>query len=305
MVAATPQMFSTAAALSAGNFSLEALPVRVEPKAILLCDPTFFTIVDCKNPFMQGQANHCDVELAQQQWQALKLKLESRGRDIYVVPAAAGLEDMVFAANQGLPGITASGEKYVVLANMVHASRRREVPFYATWFKSQGYKLERISADAEQGPRFEGQGDAIWHPNKCLLWGAYGQRSEKSAYESVAALTGVPVLLLKLVNERFYHLDTAFCPLDSETVLVYSAAFAPESLELIKAVFRNVIEISAGDANNFAANALVLGRDVVLQAGSVATVESLRKALFNPVEVETSEFMKSGGSVFCLKMMVY
>ena len=31
----------------------------------------------------------------------------------------------------------------------------------------------------------------------------------------------------------------------------------------------------------------------------------LRSAGFNVVEVDTSEFMKSGGSVFCLKMMVY
>jgi len=305
MVTMTPRIFSTADALRAEKFTLDEIPERPEPKGILLCDPAFFKIIDCKNPFMEGQANHCDVELAQKQWQALKLKLESRGRDIYVVPAAAELEDMVFAANQGLPGISASGEKYVVLANMVHASRRREVPFYANWFEAQGYKLERISPDAEHGPRFEGQGDAIWHPNKRLLWGAYGQRSEKSAYDSIAKLIGAPVLLLQLVTERFYHLDTAFCALDAETVMVYPPAFSPESLDLIKAVFKKVIEVSEFDANNFAANALVLGQDVVLQTGSVETCNVLRDAGFNPVAVETSEFMKSGGSVFCLKMMVY
>ena len=30
-----------------------------------------------------------------------------------------------------------------------------------------------------------------------------------------------------------------------------------------------------------------------------------RRAGFTPIEVDTSEFMKSGGSVFCLKVMIY
>jgi N-dimethylarginine dimethylaminohydrolase len=43
----------------------------------------------------------------------------------------------------------------------------------------------------------------------------------------------------------------------------------------------------------------------VLQKGSASACADLRRLGFKPVEVDTSEFMKSGGSVFCMKQVVY
>lgn len=293
------------AELSKTGFDLMAVPSRVEPTSILMCEPDFFDVIDCKNPFMQEQAGKCDTSLAKRQWLEVKCTFERLGYEVHEIPPASGVEDMVFSANQALPGQSADGRNFVVLSNMVHPSRRREIPFYAEWFKARGYDLLRLSESDEEGPRFEGQGDAIWHPSKKLLWGGYGHRSEKSVYEKIAELTGVDVLLLHLVKDRFYHLDTAFCALDIETVMIYPPAFAAESLELIRSVFKRVLELNDKDANNFAANGFTLGRHVVLQQGSEAACDQLRAAGFTPVEVDTSEFMKSGGSVFCLKMTVY
>ena len=39
------------------------------------------------------------------------------------------------------------------------------------------------------------------------------------------ALFGLPVLSLRLVDPRFYHLDTALCVLDADTAAYYPAAF--------------------------------------------------------------------------------
>jgi len=44
------------------------------------------------------------------------------------------------------------------------------------------------------------------------------------------------------------------------------------------------------------------GKTVVIQKGAETTVGKLRTSGFEVIEVETSEFMKSGGSVYCLKM---
>jgi N-dimethylarginine dimethylaminohydrolase len=40
---------------------------------------------------------------------------------------------------------------------------------------------------------------------------------------------------------------------------------------------------------------------VLIQKGSADTVDALKQRGLDVFEVETSEFMKSGGSVFCLK----
>jgi N-dimethylarginine dimethylaminohydrolase len=287
------------------SFNIAQVSERVEPKAVLMCEPTHFDVKDCKNPFMEGQINNVDTDLAKRQWRDLKATIEKLGYAVHVVPAVADLEDMVFAANQVLVGVSSAGKRYAVSASMVHPSRRREVPFYADWFKSKGYEVYPSTLSPDGTPCFEGQGDAIWHPGKQLLWGAYGFRSQRAAYERIAELIDARVFLLELVRDKFYHLDTAFCALDESTVMIYPPAFAPQSLELIRRVFTTVIELSDADAENFAGNGLALGRSVVLQKGSRAACSALRAAGFEPVEVETGEFMKSGGSVFCLKMMVF
>jgi N-dimethylarginine dimethylaminohydrolase len=306
MAAVIPHLFSSVQELNQSSFSLNAVGERREADAILMCEPTYFNVIDAKNPFMAKHIGSCDVALAKKQWSDLRSLYEKLGYKVHTLPAIEGIEDMVFAANQVLPGRRLDGTKYVVLSNMVHESRRREVPFYAKWFEKQGYEILRISPDANAGPRFEGQGDAIWHPRRNLLWGAYGFRTEKAAYERISELTGADVLLLQLVDSNLYHLDTALCPLDSDTALVAPYAFAPESMALIRTIFNTLIEIPQDEAmNNFAGNAIVLGRNVVLQSGATRTCEMIRSAGYTPIEVDTSEFMKSGGSVFCLKVMVY
>jgi N-dimethylarginine dimethylaminohydrolase len=306
MATVIPRLFSSAADLKAHAFSLTAIQPRKEPQAILMCEPTYFDVVDAKNPFMANNVGACDTALAKQQWNELRATYEKLGYQVHTMAGAKGLEDMVFSANQVLPGEHPNGAKYVVLANMVHASRRREVEHYAAWFESRGYELLRISPSQDEGPRFEGQGDAIWHPGKNLLWGGYGWRTEKAAYNRVAELTGAHVLLLKLVNEAMYHLDVALCPLDAETALIAPYAFETEGVDLIRSVFKTVIEIPEEEGkNNFAGNCFVLGKNVILQKGSPRTCDLLRNAGYTPIEVDTSEYMKSGGSVFCMKMMVY
>ncbi|MGB8733940.1 MAG: hypothetical protein WCC99_22005 [Candidatus Sulfotelmatobacter sp.] len=42
------------------------------------------------------------------------------------------------------------------------------------------------------------------------------------------------VIPLRLVDPRFYHLDTCFCPLSNGEVMYYPAAFDPESQKRIQ-----------------------------------------------------------------------
>jgi N-dimethylarginine dimethylaminohydrolase len=156
------------------------------------------------------------------------------------------------------------------------------------------------------GVGLEGSGDAIWHPGRRLIWGGFGYRSEARAYEYVSEIFEATVLRLALRSEHFYHLDTCFCAVSESTVLLHSASLAPESAALVRAVFRDVIEVTDDEAlRGMACNACALfGGSVVIQRGNPRTVAALRERGFEVVEVETGEFLKSGGSVFCMKMYV-
>ena len=172
------------------------------------------------------------------------------------------------------------------------------------WFEQEGYAVVEVSpADSY----FEGGGDAIWHPGRSLIWGGYGQRSDSDVYPEISVLFGVPVILLELTSERFYHLDTCFCPIDDKTVLVHAPALTQESNIIIRRIFANVIEVDEREAKELmACNAAAMyGKHVIIQRGAVRTVRELRMRGFHVHEVDTTEFIKSGGSVFCMKAPFY
>jgi N-dimethylarginine dimethylaminohydrolase len=281
-----------------------ALPDRVEPQRVLMCTPESFDVVDVKNAFMEGNVGSVDRVEAAAEWEALRCAFEVAGHEVVTIEGAPGLEDMVFSANQVLPGMGEDGTPYVVLSHMRFPSRRREVPYYRDWFAARGYRVLELPESVEL---FEGQGDAIWHPGKMLLWGGYGHRTTLAAYEALSELIGVPVIALELAHTDFYHLDTAFCALAPDAVLIFPGAFTPEGRDLISSVFERVIEVDEREASErFACNgAAVDGRTVLIQRGADTTVAKLRAAGFEPIEVETREFIKSGGSVFCMKLMIY
>ncbi len=257
---------------------------------------------------MEGKVGTVDTDLAKEQWQSLKDNYVEIGCEVKTVDAVEDLEDMVFAANQVLPGIDETGKPFALLGEMRHEKRRLEVPWYRQWFLANGYKIIMLSDALESGSPcrvLKPRAMLLWHPGRKLLWGGYGSRTDKEAYPLIHKLLNVPIVLLRLNDPRFYHLDTCFCAINEETVMIYEGAFDSDGLRLIKHFFKNVISVSEKDALNFALNAVAINGNVVLQKGSPGTVDALKAAGFNPIEVDTSEFMKSGGSVFCLKMMVY
>jgi N-dimethylarginine dimethylaminohydrolase len=282
------------------------------PNNILLVTPDFFDVVDMRNPYMEGHIGDIDKDRAWQQWNALYavyLQLKERGwlADVQIVNGQPGLVDMVFAANQSLPWLLPDGQKVVILSRMCNDNRQKEVAFFRPFYEKIGYK-ELIWPDKVL---LEGNGDIIPHPGKRLLWAGYGHRSSMEAAALLPGLLQTPVIPLHLISEHFYHLDTCFLPVDASTVLLCEAAFDAHSLDAIRKVFSNVIAISEEEAiSSFALNALVIhhsekGKVAIIQKGAIQTIQALENAGCEVIEVETGEFMKSGGSVFCMKMMYW
>ena len=151
---------------------------------------------------------------------------------------------------------------------------------------------------------FEGAGDALFDTDG-LLWFGSGPRSDVTAIAQISSVLGVKINALELVDPRWYHLDTAFCPLSDGYAIAYQKAFSEDSVKSIKNKLGDkVIWISDEDANNFACNAICLDHEVILYRASSELKETLKRYNFKVVEIDISEFMKSGGSCKCMTLEI-
>lgn len=286
------------------DFNISDLPAMPVPTNVLMVKPTYFDVEYVINPHMQGQIGDVDKIQAQNEWGHLVEGFSELALDVEILEGKKGLPDMVFCANQSLPFVDQNGHKKVVMGVMKTPQRKPEVDAIEEWFQTKDYEILHLD---EKGKNFEGMGDAIWHFKRELLWGGYGFRSSLSAFEQVSNLLDVPVIALQLVDESFYHLDTCLCMLNESTVLIYPNAFTQEGIEMIQALFDTVITATKYEAEKLlAVNAVCPdGKNVLIQQGCTDVNKKLRDAGFSVHEFSTYEFLKSGGSVFCMKLLFW
>ena len=267
------------------------MPVR--PR-LLMCPPDHFDVSYVINPWMQGHLGDADATRARQQWQTLRDTLAMLTVIEFQAPVA-GLPDLVFTANAGL----VLGEIFVP-SRFLHAERRAEEAHDEAWFQAHGYTLRVLPA----GIAFEGAGDALFDRAAARLWFGHGHRSGEAAAAPLQGLLGVEVVPLRLVDPRFYHLDTCFCPLAGGDLLYYPPAFDDAGRAAIAARVPEDrrIAVDEPDALAFACNAMNVGTHVVFNRASPALRERLRAAGYATIEVDVSEFLKAGGAVKCLSL---
>lgn len=270
-----------------------------------MVDPQYFDVEYVINPHMEGHIGGVNKRRAIEQWQDMRDTLRAIGLEVHVIDGQPGLPDMVFCANQSLPCLRDDGSKEVVMSIMHADQRKGEVPFVEQFYRAMGYSIHHLNATDITD--FEGMGDALWHAGRGLIWGGYGYRSSLTAYEAVNSIFDVPVIALELVDPAFYHLDTCLCILNERSALYYPAAFTDEGVQILKAFFPNLIEVGTDEAvNGFACNALSPdGKNVLIHSGLTQTTGKLEALGFQIHEIDTSEYLKSGGSVFCMKMMLW
>jgi len=287
------------------DFTIDKISRMPLPKQVLMVKPTYFSVEYVINPHMADNVGKVNKMEAQSQWEVIKDTFGQIGLTVHVLDGQEGLPDMVFCSNQSLPYEDEEGEPHVVMSIMHTDQRKEEVPYLEQWFRQNGFEIHYL--DNSRIEDFEGCGDAVWHTGRRMLWGGYGYRSSVKAYEVISELFDVPVVALELVNESFYHLDTCLCVLDENTALIYPDAFTGEGVELIEALFENVIRASKFEAEKlFACNATCPdGKNVVIQKGCTDVNKKLRDAGFAVQVVETGEYLKSGGSVYCMKQLLW
>ncbi|PAX51833.1 bifunctional arginine dihydrolase/ornithine cyclodeaminase [Brunnivagina elsteri] len=264
--------------------------------SILMCAPDHYDVDYVINPWMEGNIHKSSRDRAVVQWQGLYQILKEHATVDLVTPQK-GVPDMVFTANAGL----VLGEN-VVLSRFLHKERQGEEPFFKEWFEQHGYKVYELPKDLP----FEGAGDALFDREGRWLWAGYGFRSELDSHPYLAKWLDIEVLSLRLIDERFYHLDTCFCPLANGYLLYYPDAFDSYSNRLIemRVAPEKRIAIAEADAVNFACNTVNLEHIVVMNKVSDGLKARLKQVGFQVLETPLTEFLKAGGAAKCLTLRV-
>jgi N-dimethylarginine dimethylaminohydrolase len=265
-----------------------------ERQQILMCPPDHFEVDYVINPWMEGKPGAVDLDLATAQWRALRDAVAAYA-DIIEMPAVEGLPDIVFTANAGI----VVGD-LAIPARFHHDERRGEEPHFTRVFRERGFRVAELPDDI----RHEGAGDALIHRGEPWLWVGYGQRSEQAALDFIDQQVDLELLGLRLVDPRYYHIDTCFCPLTGGFLMYFPQAFDAETLDRIhqRVPTDKRIAVGAADAERFACNAVNIEDQVFVNDASVELEGALNAAGLMVNRCDLSEFIKAGGSAKCLSL---
>ncbi|MGF1588464.1 MAG: TIGR00300 family protein [Pleurocapsa sp.] len=267
-----------------------------EPIRILMCAPDHYDVDYVINPWMEGNIHKSSRDKAVEQWSKLNFVLNDLAK-VDLVQGQQGVPDMVFTANAGL----VLGDN-AVLSRFYHPERQGEEPYFKQWFENNGFNVFELPKDLP----FEGAGDALLDREGRWLWAGYGFRSELDSHPYIAKWLDIEVLSLRLIDDRFYHLDTCFCPLSGGYLLYYPGAFDSYSNHIIegRVPADKRIAIAEADAINFACNSVNVGQSVVMNKASDSLKQRLGDAGFTVIETPLTEFLKAGGAAKCLTLRI-
>jgi len=276
------------------------MAINVKSKSInsngryFMSRPDHFNIEYVINPWMEGNIGRADSARAMDQWSTLYHLVADRAK-VELIPQAPGLPDMVFTANAGLVL-----DNTVVISHFAHPERQGEEGLYRKWFEDHGYEV----AVVPDGIYFEGAGDALFDGSGRRLWAAYGNRTSLFSHPFLAETFNIEVVSLRLVDPRFYHLDTCFLPLPDGAVAWYPGAFDTRSNQVIESLvpLEKRIIVGEDDAPRFSANAVVVGDFVIMNCASEKLSRAVQERGLKVEIVDFSEFIKAGGSAKCLTL---
>jgi N-dimethylarginine dimethylaminohydrolase len=258
----------------------------------LLCAPVHFGVLYEINPWMH-QAVTVDVDAATSQWQQLRDTLIEAGATVETIDQPEGVPDLVFTANAGLLD---SRSHTFVPSHFRHPERQPETDVFADWFSAAGWNVHRLPADIDH----EGAGDAL--PFGDVLVSGYRFRSDAAAASELTGLLDVAVRPVELVDERLYHLDLTFCPLDDRRAMCAPMGWDSYGRKVIEALVPEPLWLDDDEALAFVANSVVVGATVVMPSCPPRIGRQLETWGFDVAVCPVDEFLKAGGGCRCLTL---
>jgi N-dimethylarginine dimethylaminohydrolase len=256
----------------------------------LMCPPHHFGVLYEINPWMHREVA-VDQERSFAQWDSLAANLRAAGAEIVTIDAQPHVPDLVFTANAGL----VNGGQFVP-SNFRYPQRQPETEVFASWFGEHGWAVDRLPDDLDH----EGAGDAL--PFGGVLVSGYRFRSDASAGPVLSEKLGVPVRSIELVDERLYHVDLTFCPLDDRRAICAPTGWDDYGRKVVEALVPEPLWLSDDEALSFCANSVVVGTNIVMPSVPPRIGRQLEAWGFSVAESPVNEFLKAGGGCRCLTL---
>jgi N-dimethylarginine dimethylaminohydrolase len=263
-------------------------------RTYLMCRPEHFTVSYTINPWMEP-ANPTDTARAVRQWQSLYDTYLALGHDVQLIDPIQGLPDMVYTANGGF---IIDGVAYG--ARFRFQERVPEGPAFMEWFGANGFRVvEPVEVN-------EGEGDFLL-VGEAILAGT-GFRSTGDSHRELREVFGREVVSLRLVDPRFYHLDTAISVLDPvegpggverANIAYLPGAFDEESQHVLAERYPDAIRVSDEDGAVFGLNSASDGLNVLISPRAKGFEAQLRERGYHPVLIDLSELLLGGGGIKC------
>ena len=262
---------------------------------LLMCEPEFFDVKYVINPWMEGNVHKVDPKVAKEQWYAL-YGIVSDICSVRLIKPQEGLPDMVFTANAAL---CLPSDQAAIISQFAVTERHPETEHFRSWFEFNGWKVYDV------GMPFEGAGECL-SDDLNYFWYGYGYRGTYETYNTLRKLIGTNIVPLQLINPRFYHLDTCFCPLPTGHVLYYPDAFdMPSQLQIERRFGHKAIAVNDKDAEQFVCNAVCVKDKIIVSSMSQSLEAKLwSEGYIHVVRTPLTEFIKAGGSAKCLTLQL-
>ena len=256
------------------------------------------------NPYINLEY-HADKERIKKQHTTLINAFHNSDHILYTLPShTTQLPDIVFCANAGLflPRLLTP---IVLLPNMKFPHRKKELPFLIQMFKEIG--IPTIKYPGKEP--FEGQAELKWFYGGTKAVCGYGYRSTRQTYVELERFfekiyeDPPELLVLPILSSQYYHLDVAMLEYDDSKCIVHKRAFSPASIKKLEAFLGTTVTVIDTD-DSFCLNAVVDGPRLITHKLTDMTLKPLFEKVTGcrVVEVDTSEFENSGGSVRCLTL---
>lgn len=257
---------------------------------------------------------------ALEQWTELhRILTEELGCKVILTEPTEGLDDQVFTADPSLSLVTipksdcCNAILTTVFSKFSNVERQNEVI-------PQQRSINQLNVEHNHvlSPHhFEGNGDNLYDQYRDIIWSGYTKkpgregaalgRSDKKAHDLLQQTTKVNVVSLEMKN-GFFHIDTAFAPLNGGHILMYPGAFSIEDVRKIrKAACEDfglepkdyAICTSPADAEKFACNVISVGNMIVMPECSERLQDRLREKGYCPITTPLDHLIMAGGAGHC------
>ena len=107
---------------------------------------------------------------------------------------------------------------------------------------------------------------------------------------------------MELVDERFYHVDLVFCPIDERRALIAPQGLDRYGCRVLEELVPEPVWLTDDEAMAFCANSVVVGDVVVMPRCTARLGRILEDAGLAVAVAPVGEFLKAGGGCRCLTL---